>query len=145
MHDLPHRYSVSASAQAEGDVALESGGLPKLASAPPAEFDGPGDRWSPETLLLAAVADCFVLTFRAVAKASKLEWRSLVCEVEGTLDRVERVMQFTELRVRATLRVPSGTDEARAQRALERSEKGCLVTNSLKARSQLSAEVERDA
>lgn len=142
MKDLPHHYSVSARADAEGDVTLEAAGLPPLASAPPADFDGPGDRWSPETLLIGAVADCFVLTFRAVARASKLDWVSLGCEVEGTLDRVERTMQFTELRVRATLRVPPGTDEERARRALERSERGCLITNSLKAKSELSASVE---
>ena len=142
MQDFPHLYSVSARADAEGDVDLESPRLPALVSAPPAEFGGPGDRWSPETLLVAAVADCFILTFRAIARGSKLAWTSLSCEVEGTLDRVERVTQFTGFRVRASLRVPSGTDEARAKRLLERAEQGCLVTNSLKAKSQLSLTVE---
>jgi organic hydroperoxide reductase OsmC/OhrA len=142
MQDFPHRYSASARADAEGDVAVESARLPSLVSAPPAEFGGPGDRWSPETLLVAAVADCFILTFRAIARASKLDWVSLQCEVEGILDRVERVTQFTEFRVHATLRVPPGTDEARAQRLLERSEQGCLVTNSLKAKSHLSTAIE---
>lgn len=142
MHPFPHRYTVSAAAAPEGDVALESARLPSLASAPPAEFDGPGDRWSPETLLVAAVADCFVLTFRAIARASKLPWLSLRCEVEGTLERVERASQFTRFQVHATLKVPPGVDAEQARRQMERAEQTCLVTNSLKAAVHLEAGVE---
>ncbi len=142
MQKLPHRYSVAARGDAEGEVNLESARLPTLATAAPSEFGGPGDRWSPETLLVASVADCFILTFRATARAGKLAWVSLNCEVEGVLDRVERVTQFTEFHVRASLRVPPGTDEAHAQRLLVAAEQGCLVTRSLKATSHLSATVE---
>ena len=142
MQGFPHRYSVAAVANAEGEVALESDRLPSLASAPPTEFDGPGDRWSPETLLVASIADCFVLTFRAIARASKLPWVSLRCDVEGTLDRVERVIQFTGFLVRASLRVPAGTNEEQARRLLARAEQSCLITNSLKGTSHLEAEVE---
>ena len=142
MQEFPHRYSVAAVASVEGDVLLEGDRLPSLASAPPAEFGGPGDRWSPETLLVAAIADCFVLTFRAIAGASKLPWTSLRCDVEGTLDRVERVIQFTGFLVRASLRVPAGTNEEQARRLLARSEQSCLITNSLKGTSHLEAEVE---
>jgi len=141
MQTFPHRYSVAAAATPEGDVSLESDRLPALASAPPTEFGGPGDRWSPETLLVAAVADCFILTFRSIARASKLSWLTLRCDVEGTLDRVERVTQFTGFTVRASLRVPPGTDEAQAGRLMARAEQACLVTNSLKAASHLEAEV----
>ena len=74
MQDLPHHYNVSADAEAEGNIILKADNMPQLISAPPAEFGGPGDQWSPEHLLVAAVADCFILTFRAVARASKLEW-----------------------------------------------------------------------
>ena len=49
--------------------------LPDLETAPPPEFDGPGGLWSPENLLCAAVADCFILTFRAIASFSRLSWR----------------------------------------------------------------------
>jgi organic hydroperoxide reductase OsmC/OhrA len=142
MQEFPHRYSVAALAASEGDVALQGAGLPALTSAPPAEFGGPGDRWSPETLLVAALADCFVLTFRAIARASKLSWLSLRCDVEGTLDRVERVTQFTGFRVRASLRVPAGVDEGQARRLLARAEQSCLITNSLKGASHLEVEVE---
>jgi len=142
MQDLPHHYTVAALSRTEGDVSLESARLPALSSAAPAEFGGPGDRWSPETLLVAAVADCFTLGFRAIARASKLEWVSLRCEVEGKLERVERATQFTGFQVRATLRVPPGTDEARARGLLEKAEKTCFITNSLKGASHLEASIE---
>jgi organic hydroperoxide reductase OsmC/OhrA len=112
-------------------------GLPTLQTAPPAEFDGPGDRWSPETLLCAAVADCFVLSFRAVARASKLDWTGLECKVEAKLDRVDGRTFFTELTVHASLNVPAGTDPARATKLLEKAEHVCLITNSLVAERQL--------
>ena len=44
-------------------------------------------------------------------------------------------------RVRASLEVPPGTDLDEARRLLERSEHGCLISNSLKAAPQLEAEV----
>jgi organic hydroperoxide reductase OsmC/OhrA len=139
---LPHHYTVTATANAEGEVRLESAHLSALVTAAPAEFGGPGDRWSPETLCVGAVADCFVLTFRAVARAAKLQWSSLRCDVEGTLDRVERVTRFTSFLVRATLEVPSGTDAARARDLLAKTEQTCLITQSLKGASQLEARVE---
>ncbi len=141
MQALPHHYQVSASAGAQGDVTLDSDGLPSLASAPPAEFGGPGDRWSPETLLMAAVADCFILTFRAVAAASKLEWQSLQCSARGTLDRVDRVTRFTEFTVEASLTLPAGGDEEKAQRLLEKAESACLITNSMNASAHLETSI----
>jgi organic hydroperoxide reductase OsmC/OhrA len=74
MQAFPHRYAVATSAEPAGDVVLRSDGLEPLPTAAPAEFGGPGNRWSPETMLVGAVANCFVLTFRAIASASKLQW-----------------------------------------------------------------------
>ena len=131
---FPHRYQVNATAQPEGDVELTTDGLPRtLRSLPPPAFGGPGDRWSPETLLVAAVADCFALTFRAVARAARLPWESLECEADGTLDRVERITRFTGFTVRVYLRIPRGTSEEEARRVLYRAKDGCLISHSLKA------------
>ena len=88
MKNLPHRYKVEASANSQGSVAIASSGLETLSTAPPPQYGGPGDRWSPETLLVASVVDCFVLTFRAIARASSLVWVALRCEGEGELDRM---------------------------------------------------------
>jgi organic hydroperoxide reductase OsmC/OhrA len=144
MHQFPHHYSVVAKADTQGDVALEGERLPSIASAPPTEFGGPGDRWSPETLFVAAVVDCFVLTFRGIAGVSRFPWVSLECNVTGTVDRVDRVTQFTALDVRARLKVPSGAQKDQAPRLLAKAEETCLVTNSLKVRPHLEFEVEID-
>jgi len=141
MHPYPHLYTVQATAEPTGDVPLTAAGLPAITTAPPAEFDGPGDRWSPETLLCGAVADCFLLSFRAVARASKLDWNSLDCSVDGKLERVEGRTFFTEIVVRATLRVPAGTDQDRATKLLEKAEHVCLVSNSLVAQRRLDPTV----
>ena len=141
MHDLPHHYAVAASASADGAVVLETDGVAELASQAPVEFGGPGGHWSPESLLVAAVADCFVLSFRAIARASRLDWNALSCDVVGTLDRVERVTQFTGFEISAELEVPAGTDIDKAKRLLDKAEQACLITNSLKAESHLEASV----
>lgn len=142
MQPFPHHYTVAASANTQGEVPLEAQTLPRLVTAAPAEYGGPGGRWSPETLLVAAVADCFVLTFRAIAAVSKFSWISLDCEVTGTLDRVEHVTQFTDFVVRARLKVSPETNREQALRMLTKAEQTCLVTNSLKSRCQLDAAVD---
>ena len=142
MQQFPHHYSVAAKAGPQGEVGLESPRLQAIPSAPPEEFGGPGDRWSPETLFVAAVADCFVLTFRGIAAVSRFSWLSLECSATGTVDRVDRITQFTALEVRARLRVPSGANEDQARRMLAKAEETCLVTNSLKVRPHLESIVE---
>jgi len=141
MQDLPHQYSVSARAETDGNIVLKAEDLPQLISAPPAQFGGPGDQWSPEHLLVASVADCFILTFRAVARASKLDWSNLEASAEGVLERVDRVTRFTAFTVSATLTVPAETDIDKARRLLEKAEAACLVTNSLSAEVHLEADV----
>jgi organic hydroperoxide reductase OsmC/OhrA len=142
MQAFPHHYAAVATADMHTDVALEGKGLPPIASAAPTEFGGPGDRWSPETLLVAAVADCFVLTFRAIAGVSKFAWLSLACDVTGTVDRVDRITQFTQIEVRARLKVPAGAREDQAIRMLAKAEETCLVTNSLKVKPHLESIVD---
>ena len=141
MQDLPHRYTVTAAAAPESYVTLSSSGLADLPTAGPPEFGGPGDVWSPETLLVGAVADCFILSFRAIARAARLDWLALDCDVVATLDKVDRVTQFTHFAVTAELVVPAGANREKAGKLMEKAEKHCLITNSLKAASTLQASI----
>jgi organic hydroperoxide reductase OsmC/OhrA len=142
MDPFPHTYRARGAAQDTGDVELSGDRLPALHSASPAEFGGPGDRWSPETLLVGAIADCFILTFRTIARAASLPWTAVDCEVLGTLDRIDRVTQFVHFDVRARLVVPNGTDVSQARTAMERAEHRCLISRSLKGRVHLETHVE---
>ena len=139
---MAHQYTASANVKPESLVSLNVDGLTELTSGPPKEFGGSGNDWSPEDLLVAAVADCFVLSFKAISAASKYSWTDLSCSVTGTLDKVERAIQFTELTIKATLKVPADADIERAKKLLEKSEQTCFITNSLKASPTLEVDVQ---
>ncbi|SDK27924.1 OsmC family protein [Microbulbifer yueqingensis] len=141
MQEFPHHYRVAARADQEGDVEVTAEGLDTIATAPPRQFDGPGDRWSPEDLLVAAVADCLVLTFRAIAQHGDLDWQHLECTVDGTLEKADGVPRFTAFEVRADLVIPEGEDREKAQRLLEKAESHCLVTASLSGEVTLEVNV----
>ena len=72
MKPLPHRFDVHLEGGPTGPATVTLAGAPELRSSPPVEFDGPGGAWSPEHLLLASVATCFLLTLQIVAQGSRL-------------------------------------------------------------------------
>jgi peroxiredoxin-like protein len=141
MKPLPHLYNAQLSGGPEGYAVVSVAGIPELRTAPPLDFDGPGDAWSPEHLLLAAVETCFLFTLQAVARASKLEFRSLELSGEGTVNRKDGVTRFTEIVLRPRLRLSADGDRERAIRVLEKSEKACLVSASLSTPIRLEPEI----
>ncbi len=141
---MSHQYSVTATVKPDELVDLNADGLATIVSGPPLEFGGTGEQWSPEDLLVGAVADCFVLSFKAIAAASRYQWTDLKCHVTGTLDKIERAMQFTEINIKATLKIPADADADRAQRLLEKAEHTCFITNSLKVEPVLEVEIQLD-
>lgn len=144
MQDLPHLYVVKADAEGANNVIISSKGIPDLETAGPAEFGGPGDVWSPETLLVGAVANCFILSFRAIARKAKLDWITLTAEASGKLDKLDGFNQFIGFAIKAELTIPDETFRKKAEVILEKAEKYCLVSNSLKAATHLDAVVRVD-
>jgi peroxiredoxin-like protein len=142
MKSLPHHYDVHLTGGPAGYAQVSSAGLPELRTAPPADYDGPGDAWSPEHLLLASVQTCLLFTLRAVARLSKVEFTNLEVDATGTVDRQEGVTRFTEIVLRPRLTVPAGTSHERALRVLEKSEKSCLVSASLSVPIHLEATIQ---
>ena len=141
MKPLPHRYEVQLTGGPSGYATVSTKGMPDLRSAPPLDFDGPGDAWSPEHLLLAAVETCFLFTLRAVAKASRVEFLALELSSEGTVDRLDGVTRFTEIVLRPRLTIGPGADRDRALAVLHKSERSCLVSASLGTPVRLDPEL----
>lgn len=141
MQDLPHHYTVNVAADANSNLAVTAENLPTFESAAPAAFGGPGDVWSPEDLLMAAIADCLILSFKAIARGSKLEWTSIECETTGKLEKVERKLLFTHIANKVKLVIPSGESEEKAEKLLQKAESSCLVTNSMTSEVHMECEI----
>lgn len=141
MQDLPHLYSVTVEGNATDHLSVDKASLPTLTVAPPVEFDGPGDQWSPEELLLASVSTCLVLSFRAIARAGRLEWSDIACESEGELAKHEGKVCFTRVLTKVKLTIPEGTDRDNAEKLLHKADKNCFISNSLSCESHLECEI----
>ena len=141
MKTLPHHYHVHLSAGPVGYAAVSAAGMPLLRTAAPAEYDGPGDAWTPEHLLLASVEACFLFTLRAIARIAKLEFMTLDVDTTGTVDRVDGVTRFSEIVLRPTMTVAAGIDRDNVLRVLEKSKKHCLVSASLATPIRMEPEI----
>jgi organic hydroperoxide reductase OsmC/OhrA len=145
MLEFPHDYQVAARAETEGNVVLKAEDLPQLVTASCAASGDTGDQWSPETLLVAAVMDGFILGFRTIANTAEFDWHDLSCLAVGTLDRVDKVNRFTHIRIEAALTVPGGSDNDLAQRLMEKAAAACAIANSLTAETHLELTVQEAA
>jgi len=105
------------------------------------DFDGPGDTWTPEEMLLGAVANCLALTFRSIARAAGLNWLEIQCTSEGVLDKVEKKVLFTQISTLAQLTIAAGEDREKAEKLLRKAEENCFVSNSLSSEKQFTADV----
>jgi organic hydroperoxide reductase OsmC/OhrA len=141
MKPLPHHYDVNLTGGPSGYAELSTVGVPCLRTAPPVDYDGPGDAWSPEHLLLASVQACFLFTLRAVARVSRVKFVALELSATGTVDRKDGVTRFAEIVLRPKLTVVAGTNHERVLQILEKSEKNCLVSASLFTHIRLEPEV----
>jgi peroxiredoxin-like protein len=99
-------------------------------TAPPV-FGGLEGRWTPEDLLLAALASCYTTTFRAVADHSKFDYTDLQVEVDGEIKKVESGYAFSEIATRVNLTISRPQDEPRALKLLHKAEALCLVSRAL--------------
>ncbi len=99
-------------------------------STPP-EFGGEPNLWTPEHFFLAAIASCYVATFRGVAEASKLEFEGVQVTVEGIIEKKDGRLRFTRVVLRPEATIYRAEDQDRTLKVLEKSERVCLVARSL--------------
>ena len=122
-----------------GNLTVE--GKPKIQISAPPEFDGPEGIISPEDLFVAAATSCFLTTFISFTKKMHIEFRKFSCEGHGTLEKVEKGFQFTNILLKTKVTVDSEDLISKAERALELAGKYCLVSNSMKCPTEHENEV----
>jgi organic hydroperoxide reductase OsmC/OhrA len=113
-------------------------GIAKSDSAPnalhftaPVQFGGVEGRWTPEDLLITALAGCFTTTFYAIAGSSKFEYTDLEVEAGGTVGKTGTGYNFNEIVIRAHLTIPSEDKRERAMSLLQKAKELCLVSRAL--------------
>lgn len=111
-------------------------------ATPPQFNKGIEGVWSPEHLFTAAVSSCFMTTFLAIAENSKLEFDSFSCSSKGKLEQIEGKFLMSEVILEPKLKITNSNDIEKAGRILEKSEKACLISNSVNSKITLKPIVE---
>lgn len=113
-----------------------------LEVATPPEFpNGMPHIWSPEHLFTAAVSSCLMTTFLAIAEYSKLEFISFKCPSKGVLEKVDGKFVMSEIHLFPEVVVSDEKQRDRAERIIEKSEKACLISNSITSKVVLESKV----
>lgn len=124
-------------------------GLAKSESAPnaihftaPPEFGGLEGRWTPEELLLAALASCFTTTFKVVAAAARFDYTDLEVATEGVVGKTDSGYRFTDVVLRPTVTISGEDRRGQALELLEKTRNLCLVSRALGTCPQFEPVVE---
>ena len=125
-------------------------GLAKCESSPntihfseAAELGGLQGRWTPEQLLLCALAGCFTTTFHEVARAAKFEYTDLEVEVEGTVHRNRSTgCNFDEILLRPRLTVQSDEQREAGLGLLRRTKAVCMISRAITVPQTMEPTVE---
>lgn len=135
-------FSVDASPLPRRRIRLTSAGKAPLEAATPPEFRGgiPG-MWTPEDLLVAAVASCYGLTLDALAERREIAFRDVRVEAVGHVTRrAEGRVGFVAIELRVELIVDAGV-EHKAERTARDAHQVCLVTHALEIPVELELDV----
>lgn len=72
-------------------------------------------------------------TFLSFADRANLDFLSYKSEADGILDKVEKSLLMTRIHIKPTITVASEADRAEALKLIERAERYCLISNSIKS------------
>lgn len=137
---MSHQYNVNLKWNAERLGEVSSPELnSKIEVATPPQFPkGIEGIWSPEHFFTAAVNSCFMTTFLAIAENFRLEFKEFNCNAVGILDQVDGKFLMTEVVLNPTLVITKEEDKEKALRVLDKSEKACLISNSINSKVSLN-------
>jgi organic hydroperoxide reductase OsmC/OhrA len=129
--------------------AAGQSGITKSESAPnaihfaaPPQFGGLEGRWTPEDLLLSAVASCFTTTFQAIAGYSRFEYTDLEVSVEGTVAKTSSGYGFTAVVIRPKLTIADEEGQTRGLELLKKTKSLCLVSRALGIAQEFEPRIE---
>jgi organic hydroperoxide reductase OsmC/OhrA len=136
------RYKVAVDWEGDRITNVSSPDKPELTVATPPEFkNGVPGVWSPEDLLVAAVASCYAVTLVAVAERRELPLHSLHVSGTGHLTaRDDGRFGFVAIELTAAIRTDEQVLDA-MERAAKHAGRACIVSMALDVPVHVDAEV----
>lgn len=137
-----HSYNLKLT-WSEGRIGnFSSPEVPDLNVATPPQFPkGVPGIWSPEHLLVGAASSCLMTTFLSIAENSNLQFSSFECDAEGVLDKVEEKLMISEITLKPKVVIKEEKERERAVRIIDKAERACLISNSLRSKINLQPEI----
>jgi organic hydroperoxide reductase OsmC/OhrA len=101
--------------------------------ATPVQFGGEGKPWTPEHLFLSSISSCFMTTYLAFAHKLGFQISGLDCDSIGQVEIIEGKYKFTQIDLYPRIQINAEELRDKANSALEKTHKYCLITNSVNA------------
>jgi organic hydroperoxide reductase OsmC/OhrA len=125
-------------------------GLAKCESSPntihfsaTAELGGLEGRWTPEQLLLCALAGSFTTTFADIARGLKFDYTDLEVEIEASVRRSRTTgCNFKEILIRSRLTVKCEEQIEAGLNLLRRTKSVCMISRAITVPQTLEPTVE---
>jgi organic hydroperoxide reductase OsmC/OhrA len=121
---------------------LYSSGKPSIEISTPPEFSGPRGYWSPEEFFLCSINSCIMTTFIYFAEKFSFSFLSYKSEIEGKVSFEEGKLVFSSVTVKPIIKVENEVNKEKAKQAIEKSEKYCLISSSVKSKITLLPKIE---
>jgi organic hydroperoxide reductase OsmC/OhrA len=133
-NDSESRYEFPVTVQwigeHKGELHLE--GKPTLPISSPPFFGGLSNHYSPQELFISSITACYLTTFLTLAQRMQEPVQNYTIEGCGVIERVpEDGWRFSEVVIKLFIIVPKKGSEVKIQRAINLTEKYCMVSRSV--------------
>ena len=113
------------------DYRVDFEGKPPMFGSAAPTFRGDPALHNPEDLLVASLSACHCLSYLALCAVGGLRVIAYEDDATGTLERIDRVMRFSEVVLRPKVTLAPGSDLHKARALHEKAHAECFIANSV--------------
>lgn len=113
------------------DHVVSAEGKPDIAGSSDVAFRGDADRWNPEELLVAALAQCHLLSYLHVAATAGVTVVGYEDDATGTMEQTPDGGHFTSVTLRPRVVITDASQLDLANELHHEAAKGCFIAASV--------------
>jgi len=110
---------------------ISMSGISETEVGPPPQYGGDPNSLNPEEMLVASVNSCLMLVFFHFVDKSEIDVLSYRSDAEGKVEKTKNGLRFTNVQVKAKVRLGNTASTQKIQEIAQLAEKYCLVSNAL--------------